>query len=148
MQTMQGIQITEFGGPEVLMLREFEKPAAKAGEVLIKLDYAGVSFADTYMRRGYYKPPHTYATRLPFTPGVDGVGRVVELGAGVSGFSVGDHVTFVMGHSSYAQYVAVAAWKVVPVPDGVPAPVACALRGNGLTAYYLSPMLFALQPGE
>ena len=145
---MQGIQMSEFGGPEVLVLREFERPLAKAGEVLIKLDYAGVSFADIYMRRGYYKPPHTYATRLPFTPGVDGVGRIVEIGAGVSGFSAGDHVTYVLGHNSYAQYVAVASWKVVRVPPDVPAPVACALMVNGLTAYYLSHQLFALRPGH
>lgn len=59
METMQGIQIAAFGGPEVLVMREFERPRAKGGKVLIKLDYAGVSFADTYMRRGYYKPPHT-----------------------------------------------------------------------------------------
>lgn len=145
---MQGIQMSEFGGPEVLVLREFERPLAKAGEVLIKLDYAGVSFADIYMRRGYYKPPHTYATRLPFTPGVDGVGRIAEIGAGVSGFSAGDHVTYVLGHNSYAQYVAVASWKVVRVPPDVPAPVACALMVNGLTAYYLSHQLFPLRPGH
>ena len=39
------------------------------------------------MRRGYYRPPHAYAIRLPFTPGVDGAGRNAEIGAGVSGFS-------------------------------------------------------------
>lgn len=148
METMRGIQIAAFGGPEVLVMREFARPVAKAGEVLIKLDYAGVSFADTYMRRGYYKPPHTYATKLPYTPGVDGVGRIVEIGVGVSDFSVGEHVTYVLGHNSYAQYVAVPAWKVVRVPAEIPAEVACALMVNGLTAYYLSHMLFALQPGH
>jgi len=148
METMQGIQIAEFGGPEVLVMREIEKPRAKAGEVLIELDYAGVSFADTYMRRGYYKPPHTYATRLPYTPGVDGVGRIVEIGEGVTGFSPGDHVTYVLGHNSYAQYAAVPACKVIRVPEGLDAKIACALMVNGLTAYYLSHKLFPLQPGH
>jgi NADPH:quinone reductase len=147
MSMMEGIQITEFGGPEVLVLREFEMPKPKAGEVLIKLDYAGVSFGDTYMRRGYYKPPHTYATHLPYTPGIDGVGRIVETGAGVSGFSVNDHVTYVLGHHSYAQYVSVPAWKVVRVPREIPPKIACALMINGLTAYYLSHRLFELRPG-
>lgn len=140
--------MNEFGGPEVLVLREVERPRPKPGEVLIKLDYAGVSFADTYMRRGYYKPPHTYATRLPFTPGVDGVGRIAEVGEKVSGFSAGDQVTYVLGQSSYAQYVPVPSWKVVRVPAAVPTPVACALMVNGLTAYYLSHMLFPLRPGQ
>jgi NADPH2:quinone reductase len=145
---MQGIQINEFGGPEVLVLRQIKMPRAAAGEVLIKLDYAGVSFADVYMRRGYYKPPHTYATRLPFTPGVDGVGRVAEIGEGVSGLAAGDHVAFVLGHQSYAQYVAVPDWKVVRVPAHMPAQAACALMVNGLTAYYLSHLLFPLRPGQ
>lgn len=145
---MRAIQMNEFGGPEVLALRELERPRPKPGEVLIKLDFAGVSFADTYMRRGYYKPPHTYATRLPFTPGVDGVGRITEVGEGVSGFGLGDQITYVLGHCSYAQYVAVPSWKVVRVPDDVPAPVACALMVNGLTAYYLSHLLFPLHPGQ
>lgn len=148
MQTMQGIQMSAYGGPEVLLLRELERPRAKAGEVLIKLDYVGVSFADTYMRRGYHKPPDTYATYLPFTPGIDGVGRIAEIGAGVSGLSAGDHVAYVLGHNSYAQYVAVPSWKVVRVPPDVSAQVACALMINGLTAYYLSHQLFQLQPGH
>ncbi len=59
MQTIQGIQMSEFGDPEILLLRKLEGPQVKAGEVLIKLECAGVSFADIYMRRGYYRPPHT-----------------------------------------------------------------------------------------
>lgn len=148
MELMHGIRMTEFGGPEVLVMREFEKPQPKAGEVLIKLRFAGVSFADVYMRRGYYKPPHTYATHLPYTPGVDGMGSVAALGAGVAGLSVSDPVAYALGHHSYAQYVAVPAWKVVRVPDGIPPAVACALMVNGLTAYYLSHLLFALERGH
>lgn len=145
---MLAIQIREYGGPELLEQREVEMPRAQAGEILIKLDYAGVSFTDIYRRKGYYKPPHTYATQLPFTPGVDGVGRVAEIGAGVSGFSVGDRVAYTLSRDSYAQYVTVAAWKAVHVPATMPAQVACALMTNGLTAYYLSHQLFPLQPGH
>lgn len=148
MPTMNGIQMREFGDADVLVLRQMEMPRPNAGEVLIRLDYAGVSFADIYMRRGYYKPPHTYATRLPFTPGVDGVGHVAEIGAGVSGFAAGDLVTYALGQASYAQYVVVPAWKVVRVPPDVAPRVACALMVNGLTAYYLSHELFDLQPGH
>lgn len=146
MEMMQGIRITEFGGPDVLVMREFAQPRPTPGEVLIRLDYAGVSFGDTYMRRGYYRPPHTYATHLPYTPGIDGAGHIVEIGPNVTGFKVGDHVTYVLGHHSYAQYVAVPAWKVVKIPAAIDPKIACALMINGLTAYYLSHMLFPLQP--
>lgn len=107
MQTIQGIQMSEFGEPEILVLRKLERPQVKAGEVSIKREYTDVSLAGTYMRRDNYRPSHTYATRLPFTPGVDGVGRIAEIGAGVSGFSADDHVTYVLSQSGYAQYVAV-----------------------------------------
>jgi NADPH2:quinone reductase len=148
MEVMRGIRMTEFGGPEVLVMREFEKPQPKAGEVLVKLAFAGVSFADVYMRRGYYKPPHTYATQLPYTPGVDGVGIIAAVGAGVSGFSLDDRVAYALGHHSYAEYVAVSAWKVIRVPESVSPAVACALMVNGLTAYYLSHLLFPLVAGH
>jgi NADPH2:quinone reductase len=148
MELMQGIQMKEFGGPEVLVLREMKKPSPKYGEVLVKLEYAGAGFGDTYMRRGYYKPPHTYETHLPYTPGIDGVGYVAEIGEGVIGFEVGDHVTYSLGHASYAQYVAVPAWKLVRVPIDIPAPRACAMMITGLTAYYLSHLLYPLGPND
>jgi len=148
MKKMLAIQIPEYGRPEVLMLAEVDRPTPKTGEVLVKLDLAGVSFGDTYMRRGYYAPPHTYPTHLPYTPGLDGAGRIVELGEAVEGWSVGDHVTYCLGHHSYAQYVVVPAWKLVPIPSDIGPEFACALMINGLTAYYLTQMLFPLKEGN
>ena len=89
MPKMKAIQILEYGGPEVLTLREVERPTPKEGEVLIRLSLAGVSFGDTYMRRGYYAPPHTYPTHLPYIPGLDGSGYIEKLGPGVTGWSLG-----------------------------------------------------------
>ena len=146
MDKMKAIQIHEFGAPEVLVLREVDRPRAKPGEIIVKLTHAGVSFGDTYMRRGYYKPPHTYATHLPYIPGIDGVGTIVEVGSGLKGPRLGDTVTYVLGHHSYAQYVAVPAWKVIKVPGNVPGTIACAMMINGMTAYYLSHLLFPLGP--
>lgn len=147
-QTMKAIQITEYGAPDVLVLRDVEKPVPKKGEVLIRLSVAGVSFGDTYMRRGYYAPPHTYPTKLPYTPGLDGSGHIEELGEGVEGWKVGDHVTYCLGHHSYAQYVVVPAWKLVKIPSTIGEDIACALMINGMTAYYLTHLLFPLQPGN
>lgn len=147
-ESMKAVQILEYGGPEVLVLRDVEKPVPKAGEVLVRLSLAGASFGDTYMRRGYYAPPHTYPTHLPFIPGIDGVGRIEALGEGVSSWKPGDQVAFCLGSHSYAQYVALPAWKVVKIPSGLSEDVACALMVNGLTAYYLTHLLFALKPGD
>ncbi|MGH7660975.1 MAG: quinone oxidoreductase family protein [Vulcanimicrobiaceae bacterium] len=114
----------------------------------IKLSVAGVSFGDTYMRRGYYAPPHTYPTKLPYIPGLDGWGQIDAVGAGVNGWKVGDRVTYCLGYHSYAQYVTVQAWKVVKIPDGFDEDVACALMINGLTAYYLTHFLYPLKTGD
>ena len=145
---MWAIQITEYGGPEVLKIAEVERPFPKSGEVLIKLDLAGVSFGDTYMRRGYYAPPHTYPTKLPYTPGLDGSGTIAALGEGVEGWSLGDYVTYCLGHHSYAQYVVVPAWKLVKIPDDIGPELACAFMINGLTSYYLTHMLYPLKEGD
>lgn len=145
---MKAIQILEYGSPEVLILRDVDKPEPKENEVLVRLSLAGVSFGDTYTRRGYYAPPHTYATHLPYIPGNDGVGRIEALGSGVNGWKIGDQVTYCLGQRSYAQYVAVPAWKLVKLPEGIPDDVACALMVNGLTAYYLTHRLFALGPSH
>jgi NADPH2:quinone reductase len=146
--TMQAISMKEFGGPDVLEIAEIERPSPGPGEVLVKLEVAGVSFGDTYFRRGYYRPPHTYATHLPYTPGLDGYGEIVAVGGNVSGLKEGDRVTYCLGFHSYAQYATVPAWKVVPVPEGFDGRTACALMINGLTAYYLSHMLYPLKPGD
>ena len=147
-KTMKAAQILEYGPPDVLVLRDVEKPKPKTGEVLIRLSVAGVSFGDTYMRRGYYAPPHTYPTELPYIGGLDGSGHIEELGNGVKGWTIGDHVTYCLGHHSYAQYVAVPAWKLVKIPNDIGEDVACALMVNGMTAYYLTHQLFPLQPGH
>lgn len=146
MTRMQAVQILQYGAPDVLVMREVDRPSAGAGEVLIRLSHAGVSFGDTYMRRGYYKPPHTYPTRLPYIPGIDGVGTIAEIGANAEGLEVGDVVTYVLGHHSYAQFVNVPAWKVIKIPASTSAEIACALMINGMTAYYLTHLLFPLGP--
>ncbi len=145
---MKAIQITEYGAPNVLVLRDVEEPKPAAGEVRIKLSTAGVSFGDTYMRRGYYAPPHTYPTKLPYIPGLDGWGHVDAIGPGVEDWKVGDKVTYCLGYHSYAQYVTVQAWKVVKIPDAFDEDIACALMINGLTSYYLTHQLYPLKPGD
>lgn len=83
---MKAIQLTKHGGPEVLKLEDVARPEPQAGEALVKLEAIGLNFIDIYRREGAYKVP------LPHIPGTEAAGRVVALGEGVEGISVGDRV--------------------------------------------------------
>ena len=143
---MRAVQIEDYGSSNLLQLAEVDVPSPGPGEVRVKLDLAGVSYGDVYMRKGYYKGPHTYATELPYIPGIDAHGLVDLCGSDVEGFQEGDRVTYCLGFHSYAEFTVVPAWKVVKVPDAIPAEVAVICMVNGQTAYYLTNLLFPLEP--
>lgn len=145
---MKSISIEAFGGPEVCRLVDADEPTPAAGEVAVRIAYAGVNFMDIYMRNGTYARSHTYQTPLPMTIGMEGAGTVTALGAGVTEHAIGDRVGFCLVRGSYAQSVNVPAWKAVPVPDEVPLPVAAALMLQGSTAHYLSHSAFPLGPSH
>ena len=109
---------------------------------------SGVNFTDIYTRKGIYKRSHTYENRLPFTLGMEGMGDVDKLGAGVTGFEPGEQVAYCLSLGSYAQYAVVPAWRLVKVPDGISTQSATTLMLQGCTAHYLSHSAFALQAGH
>ena len=145
---MKAIQVEKFGGPERLMLADVSKPRPGPGEVLVRLAYAGVNYIDVYMRDGSYARSHTYQTPLPMTIGMEGAGRIEEVGEGVSGLSVGDTVAYCLSRGSYAEFAVVPAWKVVRVPAGIDLAVATTLMLQGSTAHYLSRSAFPLKRGD
>jgi NADPH2:quinone reductase len=145
---MKTISIPAFGGPEQLKLLELAQPRPAAGEVLVKLEYAGINFIDVYMRSGKYARSQTYQTPLPMTLGMEGAGTVAELGAGVTDFQIGDRVAYCIVRGSYAEYAAVPAARLVKVPPEVPLNVATALMLQGCTAHYLSHAAFPLAAGK
>lgn len=114
-KTMQAVEITRAGGPEVLAPTIRPRPEPRAGEVVIKLAYAGVNRPDALQRAGLYAPPAT-ASDLP---GLEGAGEVVALGAGVSGVALGDQVCALLPGGGYAEYVATPAAHCLPVPTGM-----------------------------
>ncbi|MDT8329218.1 MAG: alcohol dehydrogenase catalytic domain-containing protein, partial [Roseovarius sp.] len=114
-KTMQAVEITRAGGPEVLLPTTRSRPDPRAGEVVIKLAYAGVNRPDALQRAGLYAPPAT-ASDLP---GLEGAGEVVALGAGVSGIALGDQVCALLPGGGYAEYVATPAAHCLPVPTGM-----------------------------
>ena len=104
---MWGIQVNEQGGPEVLTWTELPEPEAGAGEIVVEVAAAGLNYIDTYHRTGLY-PMDT-----PFTPGLEGAGTVVAVGAGVVSVAVGDHVAWPTSIGSYAERVKMGAASVV-----------------------------------
>eukprot|EP00189_Rhodosorus_marinus_P003477 CAMPEP_0113969260 /NCGR_PEP_ID=MMETSP0011_2-20120614/10162_1 /TAXON_ID=101924 /ORGANISM="Rhodosorus marinus" /LENGTH=344 /DNA_ID=CAMNT_0000982785 /DNA_START=184 /DNA_END=1215 /DNA_ORIENTATION=+ /assembly_acc=CAM_ASM_000156 len=112
----QAIRVAEFGDPEQLVEVEYDVPSPSAGNVLVKVEAAGVNPVEIYIRRGKYgKLPE-----LPYTPGTEGAGTVAEIGAGVKGLKVGDRVFLtdtVSGHGTYAQYCLSPSSGVHRLPD-------------------------------
>ena len=139
---MKAIQIHQTGGPEVLTLADLPVPVPSAGQVLIKIAAIGVNFIEIYFREGRYKAP------LPLIPGSEASGVVEQLGEGVEGFAVGDHVASVSVQGSYAEYALVPASQLVKVPATLHLKLAAAVILQGMTAHYLSHSSFALKDGD
>lgn len=137
---MQAIMMTKTGGPEVLRVAEVTEPTAGSGELLVTVAAAGLNYIDTYHREGLYPVP------LPFIPGVEGAGTVLEVGPEVEGFHRGDRVAWVLASGSYAPVVAIPADRAVVIPDSVDFDVAAAAMVQGLTAHYLAKDTFPLGP--
>jgi NADPH2:quinone reductase len=132
---MRAIQMTEFGGPEVLRLSEVPIPAAVPGEVLIKVSRAGLNFADTHTRTNSYVQKAT----LPLIPG----GEV----AGVRE-DTGERVVALVGTGGYAEYATAPAEHVFPIPGEIDDGTALAMVVQGTTAWHLYRTAGRLSAGE
>jgi NADPH2:quinone reductase len=132
---MRAIQVSEFGGPEVLRLVDIPAPEPRDGEVLIRVARAGINYADTHQRRNEYLA----AAELPLIPGAE-VAGVRE--------DTGERVVAMCGTGGYAEYASAPAALTVPVPDGVDDGTALALVLQGLTAWHLYRTSARVQDGE
>ena len=139
---MKAIQVKQPGGPEVMELVDLPVPQPKANEAVIKLSASGVNFIDVYHREGRYK------VALPFTPGQEGAGAVTAVGAEVTSVKVGDRVAWSHLLGAYAEYEAVAADRLVPIPAEVNDQQAAAAMLQGMTAHYLAYDTYPLKRGE
>jgi NADPH2:quinone reductase len=139
---MKAIQVKQVGGPKAMEVVELPVPQPKANEAVVKLAASGVNFIDVYFREGRYKAP------LPFVLGQEGAGVVTAAGAGVKSFKVGDRVAWIGLLGSYAEYEAVPADRLVPIPQGVSDQQAAAAMLQGMTAHYLSHDTYPLKKGE
>lgn len=126
------VTYSEFGGPEVLTLREIEVPAPGPGQVRVRVTAAGVNPIDHKLRAGL-RPSATISK--PRRVGNDGAGVVTEVGADVDGFRVGDDVVVFGASGVYATDIVVTPDKLTPLPAGVSPAVGAALGIPVATAY-------------
>lgn len=132
---MRAIQMTEFGGPEVLRLAELPRPEPGPGERLIRVSRAGLNFADTHTRTNSYVQKAT----LPLVPGGEVAGTDVE---------TGERVVALVGSGGYAEFAVAPEGRVFPIPDGVEDGTALALVIQGTTAWHLLRTAGRLGAGE
>ena len=131
---MRAIQITEFGGPEVLTLVDLPTPTAGGGEVLIEVSACGINYADSHQAENSYLAPQS----LPLIPGAEVVGRDAS----------GQRVVALVPGGGYAEVVAAPKALTFPIPDGVSDGAALAAILQGTTAYHLLRTSSHMQSGE
>src|SRR5437660_5815975 len=139
---MKGIRVHAPGGPEALRYEDVAQPSPTAGQVLVKVEAAGVNYIDVYQRNGLYK------MATPFTLGEEAAGVVSAVGAGVTDPKVGDRVVYASILGAYAEYAVVPADRVVVLPEGVTTRQAAAVMVQGMTAHYLACTTYPLKTGD
>ncbi|CCE26598.1 hypothetical protein E4U22_008434 [Claviceps purpurea] len=138
-RTMKAIQITETGGPSILQLKDVPVPEPSASQVLVKNEFSGVNYIDTYFRTGLYP------AQLPIILGREAAGTVVASQS--SQVPVGTRVVY-MGMGTYAQYSAVELSSVIQIPEDLSTEKAVAVYLQGLTAWTLIKEAANVQKGQ
>jgi putative PIG3 family NAD(P)H quinone oxidoreductase len=141
---MRAVEISQPGGPEVLVPVERPVPVPGADDILIRVAFAGVNRPDALQRAGAYKAPPG-ASDLP---GLEAAGEVVAVGAAVSRFSVGERVCALLPGGGYAEYVTTPAAHALPIPEGLDLRAAACLPETCFTVWSNVVMRGGLTGGE
>jgi NADPH2:quinone reductase len=146
---MRAVRVHELGGPDVLRYEEVPEPQPRAGEVLVKVAAAGVNYLDIYYRSGFHWGGH-HGRALPYIPGAEAAGTVLELGPNVTDVKVGDRVAYGIsnGCGSYAELYALPAWHLYKIPSPIAFEDAAAIMLQGMTAHYLTHSTYAVKPND
>lgn len=141
---MRAVTLRCFGGPEALVWEDVSAPRAGPGEVVLRVHAAALNYADLLQRRGTYgieqSPPRII--------GYECSGIVAEIGAGVTGWAIGDAACALVSSGAYAGFVAAPAAQLLPIPAGVDLTAAAALPEAACTVWSNILDLAALQSGE
>jgi putative PIG3 family NAD(P)H quinone oxidoreductase len=143
-ELMKFVSHGEGGAPDVMHLSETNVPKPAAGEVLVKVAYAGVNRPDCLQRSGRYPPPPGASPIL----GLEASGQVVALGEGVTRWKQGDLVCGLANGGAYAEYVCIPQGQALPVPAGLTLLQAAALPENYFTVWTNVFQRGKLQAGE
>lgn len=143
-KTMKGVIMEKNGGTEVLQYRtDLPVPEPKEGQILVKNDFVGINFIDTYFRTGLYPAPH-----WPYMLGRESEGTVVATGPGeVHSLAPGDRVVC-LSEATYAEYTAAPAAKAARIPADLPPKTAAGALLQGLTALTLIREAHHVQAGD
>ncbi len=141
---MKAVRFTGKGGPEVVELAEVEPPRPSRGEVLVRVRAAAMNRADLLQRRGLYPPPPGFREDIP---GLELAGEIAELGAGVTGWKVGDQVMAIAAGEAQAELAVVHERMLLRVPAGMALNQAGALPEAGMTAHDALFTIGGLRPG-
>lgn len=141
----KAVRIREYGGPEVLELIEFSARPPGYGEILVRVEAAGLNRADLLQRRGLYPAPPGSPADIP---GLEYAGVVEAVGEGVTEWKVGDRVMGIVGGGAMATHVTVSAREAIPVPSRLSFAEAAAIPEAFLTAYDALFLQGGLRMGE
>ncbi|MCA1440099.1 quinone oxidoreductase [Ensifer sp. IC4062] len=141
---MKAIVMNKVGSTDVMEFVDRPEPGATPGNIVVRVAAAGVNFMDIGVRQGmaWTEMPN------PKVLGVEGAGRVIAVGDGVSEFIPGDRVAWVYAPGSYAERLSIPASSLVKVPDGIDDRTAASVMMQGLTASHFATDFYPVQPGD
>ena len=139
---MKAVQITEFGGPEVMKYQDLPDLSPNEGQALVQIEAVGVNYTDTYSRSG------VNPTTLPWVVGVEGAGVVKQVGPNVTQVREGDSVVYCGIPGSYAEQAIVPADRLIKIPQGLDSKASAAAMLQGMTAHYLCYSTYQVKQGD
>ncbi|MEE2881193.1 MAG: quinone oxidoreductase [Chloroflexota bacterium] len=139
---MKAVQITEFGGPEVMKYQDLPDLSPNEGQALVQIEAVGVNYTDTYSRSG------VNPTTLPWVVGVEGAGVVKQVGSNVTQVREGDSVVYCGIPGSYAEQAIVPADRLIKIPQGLDSKASAAAMLQGMTAHYLCHSTYQVKQGD
>lgn len=141
---MKAILCKEYGPADTLVIEEVASPEVKGRGVKVRVKAAGLNFPDTLIIENKYQ----LKPNLPFSPGGEMAGEVIEVGEKVTRFKPGDRVAGLTGYGAFAEEVIVPEQNLLPVPEGMSDEKAAAFTMVYGTSYYALKQRANLQPGE
>ncbi|MEM7610089.1 MAG: NADPH:quinone oxidoreductase family protein [Pseudomonadota bacterium] len=141
---MKAALVKTHGTPDSIVIEEIPSPSPKKGEVRLRLRACGVNFPDVLMVAGKYQ----VQPEMPFSPGAEMAGEIIELGEGVSDLAIGDRMLCMVGYGGMAEEICVPAKALVPIPDGMDFSTAAAVMLTYGTSYHALKQRAQIKPGE